>query len=64
MKKGEESKPQRPANPNPNIHFRITPAEYRHLQGVAKAMDRSVAWLIADIVRKWIEARSGASNET
>jgi len=55
VKKGETAKPQRPPNPLPDIHFRITAAEYRHLQAVAKAMDRSVAYLIAKIVREWIE---------
>jgi len=39
----------------PDIHFRITRKEYQHLQAVAKAMDRSVSFLIAKIVHEWIE---------
>jgi len=61
VKKGEPPKPQRPPNPLPDIHFRITAAEYRHLQAVAKAMDRSVAYLIAKIVREWLEGHGGES---
>ena len=47
----------------PSIHFRITATEYRHLQAVAKAMDRSVAYLITKIVREWLEGHQEPSKE-
>jgi hypothetical protein len=47
-------------NPKPDIHFRITKQQYKYLQSVAKAMDRSTAYLIAKIVTEWIEASQGA----
>ena len=61
MKKAAPPKPPRQPKELPDIHFRITAAEYRHLQAVAKSMDRSVAYLIAKIVREWIERQP---NET
>lgn len=42
--------------PKPDVHFRISRAEYEHLQRVAKAMDRSVSYLIEKIVKEWIAA--------
>jgi len=38
----------------PSIHFRITAEEYRHLQSVAKTMERPVSYLVAQIIRDWI----------
>ena len=47
----------------PDIHFRISAKDYRHLQGVAKAMDRSVSYLIEKIVKEWIEQQSQPHKE-
>lgn len=51
--KAEPKAPREP-NPLPDVHFRITASEYRHLQAVARNMDRSVAYLITKIVREWL----------
>lgn len=54
---------KRPANPLPDVHFRITAAEYRQLQAVARNLDRSVAYLITKIVREWLENQAAARRE-
>ena len=44
-----------PNNAKPDIHFRIPKEDYIYIQGVAKSLDRSAAYLIADIVTKWVQ---------
>jgi hypothetical protein len=46
--------------PKPDIHFRVTSADYQYLQEVAKAMDRSVSYLIERIVKEWIAGHGKA----
>jgi len=58
MKKAEST--DRP----PSIHFRISPDEYRYLQSVAEKTDRPESYLIAQIVREWIDkSRGGPKSE-
>ena len=47
-----------PPAKKPDIHFRLSRSNYEHLQRVAQAMDRSVAWLIEKIVNDWITANN------
>ena len=54
---------KKPPHPKPDIHFRISRADYEHLQRVAKVMDRSVSYLIEKIVKEWI-ANQGSAFET
>jgi hypothetical protein len=43
-------------NPKPDIHFRASRDVYNYLVQVAKDQDRSLAYVVAGIVRHWIEA--------
>ena len=45
-----------PSQAKPDIHFRISKEDYAYIQATAKALDRSAAWLIADIVTKWVQS--------
>lgn len=56
MKKETEKKPY--------IHFRVTAEEYRYLRDVAEAMDRSVSYLMASIIRDWIAKQKGEPEKT
>lgn len=49
MKKGS------PRIRKPDVHFRLTTEQHKYLQAAAKAQDRSVSYLIAQIVGEWIE---------
>jgi predicted DNA-binding protein len=46
--------PTEPKPRIPSIHFRISAEHYEYLQKIAKQMDRPVSYLIAQIVREWI----------
>lgn len=38
----------------PDVHFRLSVTDHQHLKMAAKARDRSVAYLLNQIVRSWI----------
>jgi hypothetical protein len=41
-----------------DIHFRVTPAEFKQLQAYADKMDRSLSYLITKVVRDWMKSLS------
>jgi len=47
-------KASNPHNPQPDIHFRVSRDEYRQLQAVAEKLDRSIAYLMTQIVKDWL----------
>lgn len=49
-------KKQPPAKPD--IHFRISSAHYKYLQEIAKQRDRSISYLIEQIVKEWVETHA------
>jgi len=44
----------------PSIHIRLEVEDYKRLQQVAKAMDRPVSYLIAQILHEWCQRPKGA----